>query len=372
MYIIVKNPSCKEIEELNHAIANELEDSTIVLSLARHTNVNFFAQTWIAQLLSHLAQRKGKLIIRDAYHRWTPKCEERFTANIDGVAALVYSNIASEGLLKNATNIEAPITIYNALINKLKITSRLEDSGQTRTFIAIDPEYSMPIDFPSSRIAWQFQRIVQNILTGFNYQQKSGRVKEVEKTLYKFIYEVYLNSIEHGRYSKDGQLTPGLRYLRIRTYIDSNIDKLRFRAKGFPELGKFISSHKSNNKSTLRFMELSVSDAGQGIVSHYINSRAGLSKKNYDREDLLYQLIGSNISSKDKISGVGLGLPNAMEALFELNAFISLRTEEFWMYRDFLDENELGHPNIIFPVSNIDHITYMRGTQFNVLICISN
>ena len=84
MYMIVKHPSCKDIEELNSAIAEEPENKTLVLSLARHTNVNFFAQTWVAHLIAHLAQHKEELIIRDAYHSWTPASQDRFTTNIDG------------------------------------------------------------------------------------------------------------------------------------------------------------------------------------------------------------------------------------------------------------------------------------------------
>ena len=275
--------------------------------------------------------------------------------------------------MKNATKIEAPTAIYESLIEKLKITSRLEDSGQTRTFIAIDPDSSVPIDFPSSpRLAWRFQRLVGNILREFNYNQKSKDVRDVERVLHNFIYEVFQNTIEHGRYSKEGKLIPGLRYLRIRTYIDINIDRLRRRAQGFSELERFLTSHIGHKHPTLRFMELSVSDGGQGIVSHYLNSDSRLAENNSDREALLCQLVSGTKSSKNKLSGVGLGLPNAMDALSKLKAFISLRTEEFWMYRDFINQKEIEYSNKILPVSTARPVNNLRGTQFNVLICISN
>lgn len=372
MFSIGKNPLCSDIEELNNAILKKPEDETLMLSLARHTNVNFFTQTWIAQLIADLAQRGGELVIRDAHDCWTPVPLDRFTTNIDGVAALVYSHIIPHVRLENIKRETGPSTLYEELDSRLKMTGRLGGEGQTRTFIAVDPEYSMPVEFSSSLgPRKKFQYLVQDILRGFNYKLNRDTVsrRKAEIDLHNFIYEVFQNTVEHGRFSKEGKIIPGLRYLRIRTYIDKT-DKLHRRATGFLELEKFISRC-SNKHKTLRLMELSVLDGGQGIVSHYVNSGSRATEDFDDREALLHQLIGGRKSSKDKLSGVGLGLPNAMSALSKLKAFVSLRTEEFWMCRDFNDTYEKGQNEMLQPVS-IDHqINRLRGTQFNVLISIS-
>ena len=374
MFSIRRNPSCHDIEKLNNKIAQKSEDETLVLSLARHTNVNFFCQTWVAQLIAHLAQRNGQLVIRDAHHIWEPY-PNRFTTEIDGVAALVYSHIApSRGRLENHRQESAPADLYDALENRLKMTSKLECAGQSRTFIAIDPDHSIPIEFSTSLgLPKKFQQIVQDTLKqfGVKFEKKSLDRRQAEIALHNFIYEVFQNTLEHGRYTESGEQIPGLRYLRIRTYTGTNVDKLRQRAIGFPELKEYISRSKDKRRR-LRFMELSVSDGGQGIVSHYANSVSISTKNCEERESLLYQLVGEKKSSKDKISGVGLGLPNAMDALLKLEAFVSLRTEEFWMCRDFGNPNQAEQAKIMRPVSAANQISRMSGTQFNVMIDFSN
>ena len=176
---------------------------------------------------------------------------------------------------------------------------------------------------------------------------------------------MFQNTIEHGRFAKDGKIIPGLRYLRIRSYIDNTIERLRDRAAGFPELEAFILRRDNPRR---RFLELSVSDGGQGIVSHYINAVSTSAKNVEERSALLHQLVGGQASSKDKMPGGGLGLPKAMNALLELKAFISLRTEEFWMYRDFSKPSEGKPAELIQPVSAAKQISRLNGTQFNVLI----
>ena len=121
MHSIGQNPSCHDIEDLNRSIAQESEDQILVLSLARDTNSKFFAQTWIAQLIAHLAQRQGGLAVRDNYFSWTAASPlDRFTANIDGVAALVYSSIFGKGRLENKRQEPAPSTLYETLKTRVK------------------------------------------------------------------------------------------------------------------------------------------------------------------------------------------------------------------------------------------------------------
>ena len=160
---INQNPSCCDIEKLNNEIALKPGDQTLVVLLARETNSKFFAQTWIAQLIAHLAQRKEGLVVRDYYHDWTEgKTLRRFTTNIDGVAALVYSSIMEKVRLENTRKEPAPDTLYESLKTRLKRTGTLEDAGQIRTFIAIDPDYYIPIEFSNAEGLFKsFQYLVQ-------------------------------------------------------------------------------------------------------------------------------------------------------------------------------------------------------------------
>ena len=365
MSLIGQNPACCDIEKLNNEIALKPRDQTGALLLARETNSKFFAQTWIAQLIAHLGQRREGLVVRDYYHDWTEeKTSRRFTTNIDGVAALVYSSIMDKVRLENTRKEPVPDTLYESLKTRLKMTGALEDTGQTRTFVAIDPDYSVPIEFSNGEgLLKSFQYLIQQILKEFG--DKYGTRTQAERALYSFIYEIFQNTIEHGRFAKDGKVIPGLRYLRIRYYIDNTIERLRDRAAGFPELEDFILRRDNPRR---RFLELSVSDGGQGIVSHYVNSVSISATSFEERLALLRQLVEEKASSKDRMSGGGLGLPNAMHALSKLKAFISLRTEEFWMYRDFSKPSEGKQAELIQPVSAPEQISRLNGTQFNVLI----
>ena len=365
-YRIPKNPSSGQLEDLNATLQRISGHDHIILSLARRTGAKFFSESSIAQLIAHFTARPGKLVIRDTHDSWS---SSRFLSKIDGVSALVYSQLFESARLENTKKFPAPESLFQSLESKLMMSGLLEKEGPTRTLIAIDPYYPTPVELggpyaKKSCFHTIFRQMLGQYEHGFN--KKSATRYQAEYQLVNFIYETFQNTVEHGRYTKANDPIHGIRYFRIHVYIGNSVSDLIRRAVGFPELENFLSRPRMKS-SKKRFIELSVSDAGQGIASHYINSRPEPECDDYDREHVLQELVGGNLSSKRSMSGVGLGLPNALTALKELNAFLCLRTEEFWLYRDFADSsNSQNSGQYLYPVKRINVIAPLAGTQFNV------
>lgn len=370
MFLIRRNPSVHQIEALNASISAVPEDDPIVLLLARKTDAKFFSDTLIAQLISHLARRRGRLVIRDAHDRWEPIPLDRYAEKIDGVAALVNSQLRKDGRLENQKHQPVPAALLKHFEERLLVSGRIERMGPTRTYIALDPRHAVPVELSVSQDSmYKIREIVAQTLKEFGDTSEIRYVwrQYAEEQLFSFMYEVFQNTVEHGRYSKDGNIISGLRYLRLHVYIDTNLEQLKARSGQFSELKRYLD-RRAKKPGTKRFIELTVSDVGQGIVSHYLSSHREYSASRETRSKVLQELLAGSSSGKRRISGVGLGLPNAMFALAELKAFVSLRTEEFWLYRDFSEprlDSKSDWP--LRPVALIDDIEPLVGTQFNVL-----
>ena len=372
-YRIPKNPSCGQLEDLNTKLQLISEHDDITLSLARNTGAKFFSESSISQFIADISVRAGSVTIRDTHDSWS---DYRFLSKIDGVSALVYSRLSESTCLENTKKLSAPESLFRSLESKLMESGILENRGPTRTLIAIDPHYATPVELhgPNLRKNY-FHTIFRQMLHEYKhgFDKRSAARHKAEHELVNFVYETFQNTVEHGRYSSLNDLIRGIRYFRMHVYIDKSVGDLVRRASGFPELETYLARPRTKS-SARRFVELSVTDAGQGIASHYLNSLPEERSVTYNREHVLQELIGDNLSSKRSMAGVGWGLPNALAALRELKAFVSLRTEEFWLYRDFaagsLDTSSRGR--YLYPVKRINPITRVRGTQFNVLMDFPN
>ena len=368
---VPSNPSCLDVEELNADLASLPPSSPIAFLLSRKTGTKFFSDTTIAQLIGHLSRRSGAVVIKDYYKDWLPEHSPRFLTKIDGFAAIAYSRLINTVTLVNARDQPAPNELYEQLQARLTKSGVLDHVGPTRTLAAIDPCYSAPAeargpDLSKSDLHGIFQRMIKGYESG--RQSKPLDRTEAENQLIGFIYETFQNTVEHGRYSASNELMPGLRYLRLHVYVNNDVSGLVKRAGTFPELVRFLQRPRDRRSDT-RFLELAVCDAGQGITSHYLNSIGKCECSPEERLDTLQKLVFGRFSSKKHMSGVGLGLPNAISALRKLNAFVSLRTEEFWLYGDFDEAASCGTGHqTLAPVRQSARCAPLSGTQFNVLI----
>jgi hypothetical protein len=231
-----------------------------------------------------------------------------------------------------------------------------------------------------------FRESIDTILKQFreSTETKFPEKEDAEERLYKFVYETFLNTFEHGRFRPDRasperlQVTPGLRYVAFRQHTANYAAQVSSRARGFPELQRYFAwrdqiEARGRRNKVKRFLEITVADNGLGILGHYLATRNQSISTRTERLKLLRSLLSTNLSSKP-ISGVGEGLPDAMSALAKLRGFVSLRTDEFWLYRDFSNNPHLPRQAGVGPIELIpvgiaaDSLKRMAGTQFSVFV----
>jgi hypothetical protein len=148
-----------------------------------------------------------------------------------------------------------------------------------------------------------------------------------------FLAELYENGLEHGSLGVDGPMA-GTRTLRLRTHSAGNPGELIERCGPFRQLRHYVQQS-FRGKDPVSLLEASVSDFGLGIVDAFQTSPAGMGA-DVDRRALLEGLIYGRLSSKSNDSSAGLGIQDALDAARRMQAFVSLRTAEFWMAVSFL------------------------------------
>lgn len=172
----------------------------------------------------------------------------------------------------------------------------------------------------------------------------------------KFLFEIHENALEHGSRDPSGHQVPGSRLLRIRKHLANSPEQLVARADGFPELQRYIEKTKFT-----AYVEASISDFGFGIVDGFLNSQVGQSFASVERARLLDRLLFRRLSSKGRDPGAGLGIQRALRAARQMNAFVSLRTGEFWLAGGPSQEARSVE---LRDVSLGDQCSWVRGTHW--------
>lgn len=332
---ISSSPTVSEIEDKIQEILALPDGVTIDLTLPRNTSGPVLGDVWIVTLLATASGRKAPCIVRDSHSEWEGKGKERFLTRLDGLAVLALARAGKCDLL-NTKDQRVPIEVVDSFASVLTRGGRVErdDAGVSRTYVAIDPEYSVPLDLNtrSSHGLQNFRNAISTILRQFGRPQQSLLRGSGENEIYEAVFEIFQNTFEHGRQTGDDEGT-GMRYARFRKHMFNAADDIASRCRDFPQLEAFFRQHKDVNGHEM-FLEISIGDEGEGIVAHYQRTK-GLADG--DDPALLQQLITTNLSSK-RLSGAGHGLPNTMGALQQLGAFVVLRTGTQWLYRDFSTE----------------------------------
>ena len=154
-----------------------------------------------------------------------------------------------------------------------------------------------------------------------------------------FIYELEQNSHEHGRFDKDGSLIPGLRYLQMARYYFEKKEHLEAEWNWHSGLLNFAQSKFSREKIR-SFLFVTITDLGCGIVDKYLSKYQELGNRDVsriERRDLLNGIL-TNVYMTTKSAGsvaAGAGLLNALRAASGIEGFVSLRTDQFRMERDY-------------------------------------
>lgn len=380
---IPKNPSLWHIELANIKAASVPNRDHIVLQIPRNIRANLLADIAISKLIATLQERSGGLTVRDFYDSWAESgivaTRSRFLREVDGATALVYCASAQTNRLENRRKEKAPEALRREMIGHVARTGYLEEvqggsyqiPGPSRTFFAIDPEYSVPPGMTMSD--GKLQSLDQEITAiyrqfGSSFDGTSARDRTSLK-LYEALYEIFQNTFDHGRRLRNDEAQVGARYIRFYKYVGLSNQDLARRARGFEPLRRYFESRKSKH---FKFLEVTVGDGGPGILSHVSSSGRADQLRKSDPVTQMNQILTTNLSSKF-IPGAGLGLPIALSALASLRAFASLRSDNLWLYRDFSVDPPTGPSSDAATLSlrvvpTERPLARMAGTHFSVLI----
>jgi hypothetical protein len=381
---IPKNPSLWDIELANIKAASVPERDRIVLQVPRNIRVNLLADIAISKLIATLQERSGGLTVRDFYDSWGESgikaTRDRFLREVDGATALVYCASGHTNHLENRRKEKAPKALRRELTEHVARTGYLEElaqdgsssiPGPSRTFFAIDPEYSVPPGMTMSD--GKLQSLDQEITAiyrqfGSSFDGTSARDRTSLK-LYEALYEIFQNTFDHGRRLRNDEAQIGARYIRFYKYVGLSNQDLARRAMGFEPLRRYFERRKSKH---FKFLEVTVGDGGPGILSHVSRSGRADQLRKSDPVTQMNQILTTNLSSKF-IPGAGLGLPIALSALGSLRAFASLRSDNLWLYRDFSVDPPRGSSSDAATLSlrvvpTERPLARMAGTHFSVLI----
>jgi signal transduction histidine kinase len=370
------NCSLMDIEEASIQAAAIPKDYPVVLELARNVGSALLIETAIASLIATVAARPGRLIIKDMHHTWNePSAIQRFVKQIDGVAALFYCSEIQAARLQNVQDEDVPREFLAQLQSRLLRTAIIEDAntGQSRTFLAADPQHGVTRELAIlDGDVYAFRTEIDTVIRQFGVRprlKERGR-EDAEDVLYRAVFELFQNTVEHGRKRRpDGAALPGLRYVRFQKLIGNSAEELAARANSFEQLKEFLI-RRTRRAGIVRFLEITVSDSGSGILSHFRRRASDHSAIPSDNNDALNAILTGKLTSK-RMPGTGLGLPIALSALRTLKAFVSLRSEESWLFRDFdADTSDADDAEglKLLTVPTPKPVANIVGTHFTMLI----
>jgi len=175
----------------------------------------------------------------------------------------------------------------------------------------------------------------------------------------RFLFELHENGLEHGSRDPHGRKIPGSRMLRVRKHVANRPEELAERNGGVEEVRAYLE-----RVGASAIVEASISDFGPGIVDGFLASSAGASHVSRNRRELLDSLLFERLSSKGIDPASGLGIQRALRAANQMQAFVSLRTGEFWLTASFAD----AAPEIrMFDVATNGARGRVRGTHWQFL-----
>ncbi|MGB8842762.1 MAG: hypothetical protein WCC64_17035 [Aliidongia sp.] len=219
-------------------------------------------------------------------------------------------------------------------------------SGAAQTLVEFDPDHSVA---PILRGGGGFasvtplvrKKLFEQLILHFRRRLEIGALRRGFEPvgagpagdLGRFLAELHENGIEHGSHDTQGRRIAGSRFMRVRKHVANNKQQLIDRCGSVTELARHVElSVHTNGPAAL--IEASISDFGLGIVDAFTASpaAAGLT---LGRRDLLESLVYERLSSKSSDPSAGLGIQKALDAARRMQAFVSLRTAEFWLTVSF-------------------------------------
>jgi hypothetical protein len=218
---------------------------------------------------------------------------------------------------------------------KIRLSRGVLGTGaRQRTVVELDPDSPMAAALKTGyedRDA--FFEFVRSVLSELEIgalgrrQSYNGTRESPEKgTILEFLYELRSNAFEHGRTDNN------VRLLRLQKHQYPHRDIALRHAPELDELADYLKTQPERPSSgVFNLVEASVSDFGPGILDGFLSTFAGGAHKQRPRKELLDALLHEQLSSKSSDPNAGLGIGQALAAAREIDAYVSLRTGEFWL-----------------------------------------
>ena len=314
-------------------------ESSLTVRLPSQFGAKIFGDIWVAILIGTICRRQysGLRIVASGHRELRPG--STFANSLPGLTAIQLSDrVRTEG------NQPVDIDEIEYEVSHRRNGILESNSGKARTLIEFDPQNPIAVRLqaqtPKARGAFfgnlilEFRRVLE---LGYLHQDRPvWSTGNAPADITKFLSELHENAFKYSRTTVyDNQSLRGLRVVRIKAHLAASRDDLLLRAPEDSPIRTFLEQS-AKGKGAHGVMEAIVSDFGNGIVDHFLSSQRGTAYRNYDRRQVLNELIHGRLSSSND-PGAGLGIKNALEAAKSIGAFVSVRTGEFWLARSFSD-----------------------------------
>ncbi|MCY4613336.1 MAG: hypothetical protein OXB94_06930 [Nitrospira sp.] len=315
---------------------------------------------------------------------WPSNLSAETHQSLIGLAGAVYEVEANEGQVFVSRN-----GAKQTLAQRLDILENPPGSKETLTFCAIDDTTrAQPVALSALSEKSKFIDELGNDVRKYfdigpseDFSSSIGPGlfddgSSVEECIYGFVYELYQNTFVHGSLDQDQKTIPGLRLLRVRKRIGqvSSRDAFIRGAGQFSELQEYLEENLTSDK-TFKLYEISISDNGMGILSRFRSIGQAEPPKEAQAPSenlkLLNRIIAESLSSDSRKSNVGRGgLQKALDAVDKVKGFVSLRTDNLWVYRSPENTNATSPEELLRPVriENGGELSKIPGTHFSMIV----
>ena len=296
--------------------------------LASDRRASFFKDIWAAMgLATGIDHCSRSQVIAWGLKDWSNRDDE------DGFALSHASLLALQRGASVLSDTKPPLRLDASEVKRHLASQRgvIGTGARQRTVVELDPDLPVAAVLATGAVRRDaFFEFVRSVLSFLEISAigRKGSLREspAKGTILEFLYELHSNGYEHAR------LERSIRLLRLQKhqYPDSGLAARH--ATKFDELLSYIEKRGNEpSKKTFNLVEASVSDFGPGILDGFLSTFAGRPYHGLPREELLDKLLHEQLSSKSSDPNAGLGIKQALAAAREIDAFVSLRTGEFWL-----------------------------------------
>lgn len=377
VFSIKSTSTLSDVEEVITRIHDN--NKGVNIKIPRKHTMRFFKDSWISSLIGTASENR-KLIITDWHTKIVAsEINKRFSDSLIGITSAF---LADEIINTQDSKISIDIDEIIEDVAYFK-EGVIEDSESGKGFVFCsfdDPAERNNYERPFKLSATSKQEFIKKLLLFKSdkiddNKHQSSQLSFLSESyeFANFIYELYENTIQHGRWDINNNKIKGVRSFSIKKHISFNQSSLIERAKQFNELKDYISNLSKLKSKNLNFYEVSISDNGIGILDRFLTTKNDSEEiklfNKYSKIDKINKIISDSLSSKS-YPGSGYGISNALENIEKLKGFVSLRTDDLWMFFDGSKETS-GEMRSFNKTESIGDISKIKGTHYNILIPVT-